>query len=162
MKTLKELYWKIGAPPTNWFHPMPIQRNIAERSICTSKAQILSVISGLDHNYNKFMWDSLLVQKDLTINPLSQAKLNPSISEWEHFNGDFDYAATPLASIGCKIIIHTTPNKQKPWYKRRSEGFSVGPELHHYHFIQAIDSRTKSFLITYTAEYLHVHLTQPT
>ena len=107
------------------------------------------------------MWDNLLVQTELTINLLRQATLNPIMSAWEYYNGTFDYSATSLGPIGCKIIIHNTLNKRKSWYQRVREGFSVGPALHHYRCIKAIDSKTKALIITYTAEYLHKDLTQP-
>ena len=83
------------------------------------------------------------------------------MSGWEHFNGAFDYTATPLGPIVCKIIIHTTSNKRKSWDQRGREGFSVGPALHHYQCIWAMDIKTKSLIITYIAEYLHAYLTQP-
>ena len=66
-----------------------------------------------------------------------------------------------VGPIGCKIFIHTTSNNRKSWDQRGRKGFSVVPALHHYHFIQAIDSKTKSMLFTYTEEYLHDYLTQP-
>ena len=83
------------------------------------------------------------------------------MSAWEYFNGTFDYIAAPLGPIGCNIIVHTTSNKRKSWDQRRHEGFSVGPALHHYRCIQTIGSKTKSLIITDTAEYLHAYLTHP-
>ena len=137
------------------------RRNVAERAIRTFKAYFLAVLAGLYPNFPKFMWDNLLIQTELNINLLRQATLNPSMSTWEYFNRAFDYTATPLGPIGCKIIIHTTSNKRKSWDQRGREGFSVGPALQHYRCIQAIDSKTKSLIITDTAEYLHEYLTQP-
>ena len=153
--------WRIGVQPTNWCHQTFIEENIAERAIRTFKAHFLSVLAGLDPTFPKFMWDNLLVQTELTINLLQQATLNPSMSAWEYSNGAFDYTVTPLGPIGCKIIIHTTSNKRKSWDHRVLEGFSVGPALHNYRCIQAIDSKTKSFIIIYTEEYLHEYLTHP-
>ena len=131
------------------------QRNIAERAIRTFKAHFLSVLAGLGSTFHKFMRDNLLAQIELTLNLLRQATLNPIILAWGYFNGAFDYTSTPLGPIGCKISIHTTSNKQKSWDQRGREGFSVGPALHHYRCIQAIDTNTKSLLIIDTAEYLH-------
>ena len=88
------------------------QRNIAERAIRTFKAHFLSVLAGLGSTFHRFMRDNLLAQIELTLNLLRQATLNPSILSWKYFNGAFDYSATPLGPIGCKIIIHTTSNKQ--------------------------------------------------
>ena len=83
------------------------------------------------------------------------------MSAWEYYNGAFDYSATPLGPLGCKIMIHNTSNKRKFWDQRGQEGFSVGPALQHYICIQAIDIRTKVLIIKDTAEYLHRYLTQP-
>ena len=93
------------------FTPNVHQRNIAERAIRTFKAHFISFLSRIDPTFPKFMWDKLLVQKELTINLLRQATLNPSMSAWEYFNGAFYFTATPLGTIGCKLIIHTTKNK---------------------------------------------------
>ena len=137
------------------------QINIVERAIRNFKAHLLSVLAVLYPTFPKFMWDNLLVQTELIHNLLCQATLNPSMSSWEYFNGAFDYTATPLVPIGCNIIIHTTSNKRKSWDQRGREDFSVGPALHHYRCIQAINSKTKSRIITDTVEYLHAYLTQP-
>ena len=82
------------------------------------------------------------------------------MSASNYYNGEFDYSVTPLGPIGCKIMTHNTSNKRKYWDRRGREGFSVVPALQHYWCIQAINSRTKSVVITDTAEYLHKYLTQ--
>ena len=121
----------------------------------------LSVISGIDPSFPKFIWDNLLAQTYLTLNLLRQATLNPCISAWGYLKGAFEYVPTPLGTTGCKIIIHTTSKNRKYWYQRGREGFSVGPALHHYRCIQAIDRKTKPMPIIYTEEYLYEYLTQP-
>ena len=141
--------------------PNAHQRNTAERAIHTFKAHFLSVIAGVDPSFTKFIWDNLLSQKDITINLIHQATLNPRISAWEYLKGALDYAATPLDPIGCKIIIHTTSKNRKFWDQRGRKWFSVEPALHHYRCIQAIYSKAKSLLIKYTAKYFHEYLTQP-
>ena len=90
-------YW--GA--THQMVPPNVHRlNISERAICTSESHFLSVLDGLDPDFPKLMWDNLLGQTELTLNILCQATLDPLISEWEYFNGPFDYAATLLGPIG--------------------------------------------------------------
>ena len=71
------------------------------------------MLAGVDPNFPKYMWEKRLVQTELTINLLRQATLNPIMSAWEYFHGAFDYTSTPLGTIGCKIIVHTTLNKRK-------------------------------------------------
>ena len=101
------------------------------------------------------MWDKLLVQIELTLNFLRQATLNPIIQAWEYYNGAFDYTATTLGPIGCKIMIHTNSNKRKSWNQRGREGFSVAPALKHYRCIQEIDSKKRVLIITDTVGYVH-------
>ena len=136
-------------------------RNIARRAIRTSKAHFISVLAVLDPTFPKFIWDNLLVQTELTINLLLQATLNTSMSAWGYFNGTFDFTATPLGPIGCKLIIHTTKNKQKSWDHRGREGFSVVPALEHYRCIQAINSKTNALIVTDKVDYLQAYLTHP-
>ena len=91
------------------------RRNIAERAIRTFKAHFLAILAGVDPNFPKYMWDNLFTQIELTINLLRQATLNPIISAWEYYNRPFDYGATHLGLLGCKIIIHNTSNTRKSW-----------------------------------------------
>ena len=105
---------------------------ISERVICTFKAYFLSVLTGVYPAFTKFMWDKLLAQTELTINPVCQATLNPLIFLWKCFNCVFDNAATALVPIEYKIIIHATSNNLKSCDQRGHEGFSEGPALHHY------------------------------
>ena len=112
------------------------RQNIAERVIRTFKAHFLAILAGVDPDFPKYMWDNMLVQTELTINLLRQETLNPIMSAWEYYNGAFDYSATPLGPIGCKIMIHNTSNKRKSWYQRGQERFSAGPDLQHYRCIQ--------------------------
>ena len=135
--------------------------NIAERDIRKFKALFISVLAGVNPTFPKFMWDILLVQTELKIKLLRETTLNPIMYAWEYFNGAFDFTATPLGPISCKLIIHTTKNKRKSWDHRGREGFSVGPALEHYGCIQAIDSKTNALIVTDASEYFHAYLTQP-
>ena len=114
------------------------RRNISERAIRTFKAHFLAILAGVDPELPNYMWDNMLVQTELTINLLRQANFNPRMSAWEYYNVAFDYSATPLGPLDCKIMIHKKSNKRKYWYQRGREGFSVGPALQKYRCIQAI------------------------
>ena len=80
-------------------------RNIAKRAIRTFKANFTSVLAGVDPTFPKFMWDNLLVQTELTMNLLRQATLNLSMSEWEYFNGAFEFTATPLIVVNLLFTL---------------------------------------------------------
>ena len=63
--------------------------------------------------------------------PFETGKPQPKNVSMGYYNGAFDYSATPLGPLGCKIMIHNTSNKRKYWNQRGREGFSVGIALQH-------------------------------
>ena len=86
----------------------------------------------------------------------------PSKSAWTYFNGPFDFSATPMGPMGCKIIVHSKPDKRKSWDQRGREGYILGPAIHHYRCWTLLDASTKAVIISDTAEFLHSYITQPT
>ena len=138
------------------------RRNAAERAIRTFKAHFLSILSGVDANFPKFLWDLLLPQTELTLNLLRQATLDPTKSAWEYFNGPFNYDATPIGPAGCKILIHNKPGTRKSWDFRGRDGFNIGVALKHYRCFHVVDRETKALLFSDTVEFRHSYLTQPT
>ena len=85
------------------------QRNATERAIRTFKAHFIAILAGVASDFPKNKWDLLLPQTEMTLNFLRQSKIDPSMSAWDHFNGPFNFDATPLAPIGYPVIIHTKP-----------------------------------------------------
>ena len=84
------------------------------------------------------------------------------MSVWEHFNGPFNFDATPIGPLGCPIVIHTKPSRHKSWDFRGRKGFNVGPVLNHYRCFHVVDGVTKALRYSDTVEFLHDYLTQPT
>ena len=76
------------------------RRNIAERAIRTFKAHFLSILAGVSDAFTNFLWDCLLPQTELNLNLLHQSNIAPSISAWEHYNGPFNFDATPMGPMG--------------------------------------------------------------
>ncbi len=76
-----------------------------------------------------YLWDLLLPQAKLTVNLLHQATINPKISTWEYFNGLFDFNKTPLAPVGCRVLIHAKSSMRQSWDYRAKHGFYIGPAL---------------------------------
>ena len=76
------------------------RRNIAERAIRTFKAHFISILAGVSDAFTNFLWDCLLPQTELTLNLLRQSNIAPSISAWEHYNGPFNFSATPHGTHG--------------------------------------------------------------
>ena len=138
------------------------RRNAAERAIQTFKSHFLAIIADLPPAFPRYLWDLLLPQTELTLNLLRQSSVTPSMSAWEHFNGPFDYNATPLLPLGCPVIIHNKPSTRRSWDFRGSDGFYVGVSLEHYRCHRVIDAKTKALRISDTVDFRHHHLTIPT
>ncbi len=77
------------------------------------KNRFLSILAGVNAVFPPYLWDLLLPQAKLTVNLLRQATINPKISTWEYFNGPFDFNKTPLAPVGCKVLIHAKPEMRR-------------------------------------------------
>ena len=73
--------------------------NIAERAIHTFKAHFLSILAGVSDAFPNFLWDCLLPQTELTLNLLRQSNIAPSVSAWDHYNGSFNFNATPMGPM---------------------------------------------------------------
>jgi hypothetical protein len=122
-------------------------RNKAERMIRHFKNHFLSILAGVDAAFPPYLWDLLLPQAELvTINLLRQATANPKISAWEYFNGPFDFNKTPLAPMGCRVLIHAKPST-------RQQGCYVGPALNHYRCYELVKSDTKQKVISDTVQF---------
>jgi hypothetical protein len=85
------------------------QRNKAKRMIRHFKNHFLFILAGVNATFPPYLWDLLLPQAKLTVNLLRQNKINPKISTWEFVNGPFDLNKTPLAPVGCRVLIHAKP-----------------------------------------------------
>ena len=113
--------------------PLDLRRgNITERAIRTFKAHFLSILAGVSDSLPNFLWDQLLPQTELTLNLLLYSTLSPDMSAWEHFNGPFNFDATPISPIGFPVIIHNNPGTCLSWDFRGRQGFNIGPALQHY------------------------------
>ena len=65
------------------------------------------------------------------------------MSAWKHFNGPFNFNATPIGPLGCPIVIYNKPGRRKSWDFRGCKGFKVGPALNHYRCFYVVDEVTK-------------------
>jgi hypothetical protein len=114
--------------------------NAAKRTIQTFKSHFLAIIAGLPSAFPRYLWSLLLPQIELTLNLLHQSSVMPSMSAWAHFNGPFNYNATPLLPLGCPVIIHNKPATRRTWDFHGSDGFYIGVSLKHYRCYLVINS----------------------
>jgi hypothetical protein len=153
--------WVITEPWKTKFQlvlPDMYRRNKAKRMVRHFKNHFLSILAGVDAAFPLFLWDPLLPQAVLTINLLRQATINPKISAWEFFNGPFDFNKTPLAHMGCRVLIHAKPAMHRSWDYRAKQGFYVGPALNHYRCYELVKSETKQKVISDTVKFRHAYL----
>jgi hypothetical protein len=98
------------------------------------KNHFLSILAGVNAAFPPYLRDLLLSQAKPTVNLLRQATINPKISAWQYFNGPFDFNKTPIAPVGCRVLIHAKPAMCKSWDYSAKQGFYVGPALDHYRY----------------------------
>ena len=73
-----------------------------------------------------------MLQINITLNLLRTSRTNPKISAFSQIHGTFDFNKTPVALLGCKIIIHNRANECRTWAPHGTPGFYIGPALQHY------------------------------
>ena len=98
----------------------------------------------------------------MTLNFLRQSNIDPTRSAWEFFNAPFDYAATPIGNLGCRIIILKKPSVRNIWDFHGKDEWSLGCSLEHYWWQLVAPKDTKAVKVSDTLEYWHQYLTQPT
>jgi hypothetical protein len=91
----------------------------------------------------------------------AKPQLTQKISTWEYFNGMFDFNKTPLAPVGCRVLIHTKPAMRRSWDYRAKHGFYIGLALDHYRCYELVKSETKHKVISNTISFRHSYLQIP-
>jgi hypothetical protein len=137
------------------------RRNKAKQMTRHFKNYFLSIFAGVDAAFPPNRWDLLLPQAKLTVNSLHQATINPKISAWEYFNGLLDFNKTPLAPVGCRVLIHAKPVTRRSWDYKAKQGFYIGPALDHYRCYKLVKSETKQKVISNTVKFKLTYLQIP-
>ena len=86
----------------------------------------------MDPNFPLSKLDRLFEQADITLNLLRSARSNPKLSAYAYMFGEFNFAATPLAPPGTKIVAHIKPNQRRTLKLNGEAGCYVGPSMKHY------------------------------
>ena len=74
----------------------------------------------------------------------------------------FYYAATPIGTLGCRIIIHKKFGVRNSWDFWGKGGWSLGCSLEHYRCQRVAPKDPKDVQVSDTLDYRHHYLTQPT
>ena len=108
------------------------RRNAAERAIQTFKNHFLSVLATADQSFPITEWDRLIPQKEMTLNLLRSSRCNPTLFAYSYLHGIYNFATTPLAPAGTKVIIHMKPKTRASWDYHGRTGWYIGPAPDQY------------------------------
>ena len=89
-------------------------------------------------------WDRLLVQAELTLNLLSTARVNPSLSAHTFLFDNFNYNKTPLVPPGTRVVTHTKTSKRASWELDKEQESYIGPSLNHHRCIKVFFPKTQT------------------
>ena len=129
------------------------RRNASERAIRTFKNHFIAGLASTDPNFPLSNWCRLLPQAELTLNLLRASRLNPKLSAYAQLEGTFDFTRTPLAPPGTRVIIHEKPTIRQTWAPHGTDGWYVGPALHHYQCYRVWVPRTHAERIVDTISF---------
>jgi len=115
----------------------------AEKAIQTFKNHFLSGLTLCHSKFPLAEWNHLLEQAEITLNLLRSSRVNPTLSVYAQLKGHFDFNATPMAPPGTKVIIHDKPKHRASWALHGTDGFYIGPSLHHYRCVKCFIPSTK-------------------
>ena len=120
------------------------------------------ILASIDPVFLQNRWDLNLPQAEITVNLLRKSLLHPHISAWEHFNGTFNFDATPMGPPGCKVIAHAKGSTRKSWDFRGHPSFYVGLATDHYRCFLVIKTSTAALIVSDTVTFQHPTLSVPT
>ena len=75
---------------------------------------------------------------------------------------DFDYSATLIGPLRCRLIIRQETSVRNSWEFRRKDGWSFRCSLEYDQCQHVSQKDTNAFQVSDTLEYCHHYLTKPT
>ena len=78
------------------------------------------------------------------MNLLQVSSVNPKLSAYAYFFGNYDFDKNPLAPPGTKVMVHMKPEQQASWDPNAKLGWYIGPSLHHYRCLKCFMPQTRT------------------
>ena len=135
--------------------------NPAEKAVQTFKNHFIAILAGTDPNFPLHLWCRLLKPAEKQLNMLRPTHANPNISAYNQLEGVFDYNATPLAPLGCKVLIHEKPDRRASWAAHGIEGWYIGPAMEHYRCHKIYVPATRKERTSDTVEFFPAYTKVP-
>ena len=82
------------------------------------------------------------------------ARVNPALSAHAYIYGAYDFAATPMAPPGTRVVAHVHPTQRGTWELNGEIGWYVGPALNHYRCVTCYFPRTRATRVCETVTFL--------
>ena len=133
--------------------PHSHRRNLAERAIQTWKNHFKAGLATADPNFPLTAWNHLIPQANITLNLLRNARANPALSAYAFIYGNFNFASTPLAPPGTKVVVHLDPKIRGTWELNGDVGWYVGPAMDHYRCVTCYFPKTRTTRVCETVTF---------
>jgi hypothetical protein len=137
------------------------RRNAEERAIQTFKNHFVAGICSVDPNFPLRLWDRLLPQATISLNPLRQSRINPRVSAYAQLYVHFDFNQAPMAPPGTRVVAHERPQQRASWDHHGVDGWYLGPAPDHYRCYRFHINKTKADIIVDTVEFLPAKVAMP-
>ena len=110
----------------------------------------------MDPQFPLSEWDRVIPQANITLNLLRTARSNPNLSANAYIHGLFNFAATPLAPPGTKVVAYLDTTQRGTWDLNGEPGWYVGPAMQHYRCVLCYFPQTRTTRVCNTvAFFLH-------
>ena len=96
-----------------------------------------------------------------SLNLFRPSLLNPRLYDHPQLYGIYNYFFKPIAPPVMRVIAHDLPTQRRSWAAHASQGFYLGPALHHYRCFRIWNTKTQSKRISQTIKRLP-YITIPT
>jgi hypothetical protein len=103
----------------------------------------------------------MIPQIVLVTNLMRPSRINPLLLAYTQLHGEFDFNRTPIAPIGCEVIVHDRRNERSSWDNHGSPGYYIDRAEQHYRNYKCYMKNIKSTRISNTVEFFSNYCTLP-
>eukprot|EP00536_Pseudo-nitzschia_multiseries_P001232 jgi/Psemu1/2825/gm1.2825_g len=157
---------------TNYIMTVPIKSREAEDLVegfrtCYEELKeqgmdhFVSILFRVNKDCCADQWGLLVPQVIMTLNFLLSSRINGDILVYNQVKGAFNFMKTPLAPLGCKVIVYNQVHSRGAWEEQGNEGFYIGPAMKHYRNYRCPVKTTGAVRVSNTVELLSKHCEMP-
>jgi hypothetical protein len=137
------------------------RQNAAERAIQTFKSHFVVGLCSVDKQFSMHLWCELFPQATLTLNPLCNSLINPTISAATPLYGQFNFNRTPLAPPGTRAVAHVKPKARRSLAQHGEDAWYVGTAPDYYRCYKVWMMSTNRTRLVDTVDFFPEHVKMP-